>query len=67
MADDLSKDVERLAKSLTPLRLRQAQYVFDALYLSAVLKRTGGNVTKAAEIAGIQPPAINRIIKRSQK
>jgi hypothetical protein len=60
-------DIEKLAKHLTPLRLRQAQYVFDALYLSAVLRRTGGNVTKAAEIAQVQPPAINRIIKRSNR
>lgn len=57
-------DIEKLAKSLTPLRLRQARYVFDALYLSAVLKLAGGNVTKAAKIAGVNREAINRIIER---
>jgi DNA-binding NtrC family response regulator len=57
--------IAALAKSMTPMRLRQAQYVFDALYLRAALTRSSGNVTKAAEIAGMNREGITRIINRT--
>lgn len=60
----MSDDIERLAKSMTPLRLRQARYVFDAIYLRAVLTKCNGNVTAAAKLAGVNREVINRIINR---
>lgn len=60
-------DVERVAKNLTALRLRQAKYIFDAMYLRAVLRQTGGDVTKAAEIAGCRRETIHRIINREKR
>lgn len=65
MSGSAEEAIERLAKSMTAMRLRQARYVFDALYLRAVLTRCGGNVTKAAQMARVEPPAIQRIINRS--
>lgn len=67
MSGEVERNVEELAKKLTPLRLKQARYVFDALYLSAILRKTGGNVTEAARLAGVNREAIQRIIKRENQ
>jgi DNA-binding NtrC family response regulator len=37
-------------------------YQFEALYVIALLRRTGGNVTRAAEIAGVSRRYLHRLI-----
>ncbi len=48
------------------LKLRDAVALLDALYIADALARTGGNKSKAAEIAGIGREHIHRIQKRSE-
>ncbi len=55
--------VVNLAESLFVGRERVAE-AFERKYLSAALKQTGGNVSRAAEIAGVNRKFIQRAMKR---
>lgn len=48
------------------LRLRDAKYLFDALYVSDALMLSGGNITKAAERAGIRRENLTRLKDRRE-
>jgi DNA-binding protein Fis len=37
---------------------------FESVYLRALMKRTGGNVTRAAELAGVNRRFIQRLLLR---
>lgn len=45
------------------LRLRQARALFDALHIADALGQTGGNVTKAAKIAGVTRTSLLRMTR----
>jgi DNA-binding NtrC family response regulator len=44
------------------LPLKEASRVFEALYLTELIERTGGNVSLAARIAGVSRPSLHRKI-----
>lgn len=54
--------IEELARrcAVKGLRLRDAVDLFLALYRADALAQTGGNVTKAAELAGVNREALQR-------
>lgn len=45
-----------------PLRTARAQ--FDRSYLQALLRTAGGNIPRAAKIAGIHPKSYERLMRR---
>ena len=44
--------------------LRAARAVFEAQYIAEVLRRTGGNVTRAAKALGLSRPVLHQKIKQ---
>lgn len=46
------------------LPLREARAAFDRRYVEEILRRNGGNVSKAAREAGVDRKLIHRLIKR---
>lgn len=60
------EQIKRLAESAARcgLRLRDARFLFDTLYVTGALVRSGGNQTKAAEIAGVNREALIRMRDR---
>jgi len=44
--------------------LKEAKARFEREYLEAVLRRTGGNVRRAAEIAGVHQKSFERLLRR---
>ncbi len=45
------------------LTLREAERLFETLYFRELLRRTGGNVSRTARIAGISRPSLHRKIR----
>ena len=60
--------IKALAKkcALAGLRLRDANFLFDALYVSDSLAQTHGNKSKAAGIAGMNREALTRLLGRGE-
>lgn len=59
---DAAESCRKLARACADagLSIHSARAIFEAVYLSDVLAVSGGNVTKAAEIAGIRREQIHR-------
>ena len=49
-----------------PLKIARERMVdaFEELYLAEALKRTGGNVSRAADLAGVNRKFVQRAMKR---
>ncbi|HEV8323892.1 MAG TPA: sigma 54-interacting transcriptional regulator [Myxococcota bacterium] len=61
----LAELTEGLARSLIGEEpLRQAKARFEREYLEAALRRTGGHVRRAAEIAGVHQKSFERLLRR---
>ncbi len=62
----LPAGVEALVPTELPLKEARDAWtdLFEAAYVRALLKRTGGNVTRAAEIAGVSRRFLQRLIAR---
>ena len=60
------KAIKTLARTLAKdgLRLPDARYVFDALYVHSALKLSDGNQTKAARLAGVNRECLIRMRRR---
>jgi transcriptional regulator with PAS, ATPase and Fis domain len=56
--------MEALVPTDLPLKEARARWVarFETLYLQALLRRTGGNVTRAAELAGVNRRWLQRLL-----
>ncbi|HEX5658604.1 MAG TPA: helix-turn-helix domain-containing protein [Polyangiales bacterium] len=54
--------------SVEPLRVarRDAAELFERSYLESVLKRTGGNVTRAAAIAEVSRQMIQKLMRKHE-
>jgi DNA-binding NtrC family response regulator len=59
-----STSLESFASADLPLKEARDRCLvqFEALYLGALLRRTGGNVTRAAELAGVSRRYLHRLI-----
>ena len=57
---------EELTKAIEPLRVarRDAAEAFERTYLDALLKRVGGNVTRAAAIAEVSRQMIQKLMRK---
>ncbi|WP_170759973.1 hypothetical protein [Ruegeria lacuscaerulensis] len=57
------EDIQTLARKCaqSDLNMRQARYLFDALYTSDAIKLAGGNSAKAARRAGVGREALFRM------
>ena len=66
MSEEAREMIEALARkcALKGLRLRDAQALFGALYRADVLAVAGGNMTRAAELAGVNREAFLRMQKK---
>jgi transcriptional regulator with GAF, ATPase, and Fis domain len=60
------KTVEAVVSTRLPLKDARAAWVeqFDSLYVRTLLAETGGNVTRAAEIAGLHRRSLQRMMAR---
>ena len=58
--------VEAVVLRHLPLREARAQWLeqFDSLYVKALLQKTSGNITKTAELAGINRRSLQRLMTR---
>jgi DNA-binding NtrC family response regulator len=56
--------MEALVPVDLPLKEARAAWVarFETLYIQALLRRTGGNVTRTAELAGVNRRWLQRLI-----
>ena len=60
----LSPEVEGIVPTHLPLKDARAAWTeqFELLYVKALLAKTGGNVTRAAELAGVNRRSLQRLI-----
>ena len=61
-----SGSVEGLVPLHLPLKDARQAWIesFEGIYLRAMLKKTGGNVTRAAELAGVSRRFLQRLAAR---
>lgn len=64
-----SSDVEALVPSDLPLKEARAEWlsVFERAYVRALLKKTNGNVSRAADLAGVNRRTIQRMLAEYPK
>jgi transcriptional regulator with GAF, ATPase, and Fis domain len=63
---DAASRVESLVPLHLPLKDARQAWIesFEEIYLRSMLKKTGGNVTKAAELAGVSRRFLQRLAAR---
>lgn len=68
MSDEAREVIEEIARRCARkgLRRKDALALFTALYRADALGATGGNVTRAAEIAGVNREAFSRMRRLSE-